>query len=129
MQNKTQNEENYHEDIDWTIIKELLKGKEMLTFVANSNVPWVSSIEGIALEKETLLVYTNNIDLQKHLEELYISGDIHTEVNVKSYLFEDILQVAAKHNTIVLFDITNDRDRRYMSYIPSENELKAGFLA
>lgn len=157
LQNKTQHEENNSEDIDWnvinilsdqelstlsiklskskrsekdwTIIKGLLKGKEMLTFAANSNVPWVSSIEGIALEKEALLVYTNKTDLQKHLEELYISGDIHAVVNVKSYSFEDILQTAAKHNTIVLFDITNDKGRRYLSYIPSENELKAGFLA
>ena len=53
----------------------------MFTFVANSNVPWISSIEGIALEKEALLVYTNKTDLQIHLEELYISGDIPTEVN------------------------------------------------
>ena len=156
LQNRTQHEENNYEDIDWnvinilsdnelstlsiklskskrsekdwTIIKELLKGKEMFTFVANSNVPWISSIEGIALEKEALLVYTNKTDLQIHLEELYISGDIPTEVNIKSYLFEDILQIAKKHNTLVLFDITNNKDRRYMSYIPSENVIKAGFL-
>ena len=142
LQNRTQHEENNYEDIDWnvinilsdnelstlsiklskskrsekdwTIIKELLKGKEMFTFVANSNVPWI--------------VYTNKTDLQIHLEELYISGDIPTEVNIKSYLFEDILQIAKKHNTIVLFDITNNKDRRYMSYIPSENVIKAGFL-
>ena len=114
---------------DWSQIKEVLVGKDMLTYRTFTPNSRITCENGIAVEDGFLSVFTNKEALDKHLIELNEDGWIGNQVNIVSVAIEDVIKTADELHMNVWFDIAHETNRGYYMYDSRKQELKVMILA
>lgn len=121
-------EKSKRNERDWAQIKEVLHEKEVFTFTPLANNPWIKSKQGVAVEDNTLLAFTNKDAIDDYLDNLYQEGRIQKEVLVKLYLFEDIVQIADENNLDIIFDSKDELNKSYLMYNSQKKRLNVFIL-
>lgn len=116
---------SHRKESDWEVIKDILRRRNVLTFIPPKKAKGLTTIEKVLCENGSLTVFTNMDDCTRHIQILQLKGKFRGYVEIGYIPFEDVLDIADQHGMNVLIDVSDEINSKCLMYESGEHRLKA----
>ena len=126
---KTKLGKSHRKESDWEVIKEILRRRNVLTFIPPKRTKGLTTVEKILCESGYLIVFTNMDDCSRYIQIQQFERKLRGYIEFGYISFEDVVDVADRYGMDVLIDVTAEINTKCLMYEPGEQRLKAVIMA
>lgn len=121
---------SHRKESDWTVIKDILNSHDVITVNIREPQRGIKSVDGVLCEDNSLFVFTNIDDCEKHIQYLHSTAALLGRfVNIISLPFESVIEISHQTGMNVYFDMIDEKNQRIIIYSPQLKRLETAILA
>lgn len=120
---------SHRKDSDWAVIKDILNSHDVITVNIRKPQRGIKSVNGVLCEDNSLFVFTNIDDCEKHIQSLHSTTSLDRFVNIGSLPFESVIEISNQTRMKVYIDLVDEKNQRIIIYSPQLKKLETAILA
>lgn len=120
---------SHRKESDWAAIKDILISHDVITVNIPKPQRGIKSVNGVLCEDNSLFVFTNIDDCEKHIQYLHSTTILDRIVNIGSLPFESVIEISNQTGMKVYIDLVLEKNQRIVIYSPLLKKLETALLA
>lgn len=120
---------SHRKESDWAAIKDILNSHDVITVNIRKPQRGIKSVNGVLCEDNSLFVFTNMDDCEKHIQYLHSTTTLDRFVNIGSLPFESVIEISNQTGMKVYIDLVDEKNQRIIIYSPQLKKLEIAILA
>lgn len=120
---------SHRKESDWAAIKDILNSHDVITVNIRKPQRGIKSVNGVLCEDNSLFVFTNIDDCEKHIQYLHSITTLDRFVNIGSLPFESVIEISNQNGMKVYIDLVDEKNQRIIIYSPQLKKLETAILA